>query len=285
MALVVFGLFTLGVLLTFVSKNRANQDRVYCQNNLRIISQGVLEADLYLPPAAAAGVWAPALNLSIPAGTVPNPALPPEQRLSWIAPILPGFDQKRQDTLALEKALDLTLAWDAGPNHAVGQTTVLTLLCFANPATVGPDQPGVTQYVGAGGVGPDAASLKLTTDPLVPSKPPVAPPRAGCFRYDAKTPFVAIVDGTSNTILLGELSTDLGPWLQGGPSTVHTLDTVTGARPQIGAGGQFGGNHFQGANFAFADGSVRFLTERTNPKVLESLFTINGGTIDPVPGE
>ena len=64
---------------------------------------------------------------------------------------------------------------------------------------------------------------------------------------------------------------------------MRTLET--GARPAIGSGGQFGGNHPRGGNFAFADGSVRFLTDRTSPGVLEGLFTIAGGTSDPLPGE
>jgi len=48
----------------------------------------------------------------------------------------------------------------------------------------------------------------------------------------------------------------------------------------VGAGGQFGGNHPEGATFAAADGSGRFLTPRVNPDVFKALLTISGG-----PGE
>ena len=51
-----------------------------------------------------------------------------------------------------------------------------------------------------------------------------------------------------------------------------------------GSDGQFGGNHPFGANWAFADGSVRFFTDRTDPKVLLGLATIAGKDSDPIPG-
>lgn len=86
-------------------------------------------------------------------------------------------------------------------------------------------------------------------------------------------------------MLFAEVSSDLGPWLRGGPATIRPFDPTAGAKPPIGAGGQFGGNHPGGGLFAFADTSVRFLTDRTSPDVLRGLFTIAGGKADPVPGE
>lgn len=258
------GLFAAGLLVVWIVRGRAAQDRLYCANNLRELSQfAALHAK---PPKDAAPKMVP---IEIPAGTVSSPGLPPDRRLSWIAKQLPNFDQRRQDTESLARALDPSLAWDVEPNLAVSRTRLIVLICPGNPVS-----EAVTQYVGAGGVGPDAASL------------PADSPRAGCFRYDAPTPFAAITDGLSSTILMPEVSTNLGPsWLSGGPATVRTLDVSDGAKTLIGPGGQLGGNHLGGANFAFADGSVRFLTDQTDRVVLEALFTIAGGTGSPLPGE
>jgi prepilin-type processing-associated H-X9-DG protein len=278
--LVLVGLFAAGLIVAWINRGRAAQDRAYCQNNLRILAQAAEQSGLDLTPGAVAGVMASATRAQVPPGTVVNPALPPDRRLSWVVPLLPVFDRKIQDTASIYEQFDRSAAWDAERNAAAGRTRLTVLTCLANPPPKS-DDPAVTQYVGAGGVGPDAAALPLSHDRW----PPVAPPRAGCFRYDEPTPFASITDGLSYTILFSEVSTDLGPWLRGGPSTVRTLDVGNGARPAIGAGGQLGGNHPGGANLAFADGHVAFLTDRTSPDVVAGLFTIAGGTTDPLPGE
>ena len=193
---------------------------------------------------------------AVPAGTVVRPELPPERRLSWVAPLLPTFNPKRQDTLAVYGQLDLTKAWDAGPNRAAAETPLRLLVSYAAPPPTLP-------------LGPDS----------------VADPRAGCFRYGGPTPFAAIADGLSNTVLIGEVSTDLGPWLQGGPATVRTFDPSAGAPVPVGVGGQFGGNHLAGGIFGMADHGVRVLTRRTDARFLANLCTINGGDAAPLPGE
>jgi prepilin-type processing-associated H-X9-DG protein len=276
--LVLLGLFAAGVVIVWINRGRADQDRAYCQNNLRILAQAIEQQGLNLPPGALAGVAVPALNVRVPPGTVFNPSLPPERRLSWVVPALPYFDQKRQDTTSLFTRIDLAAEWDAEQNAGAARTRLSVLTCLANPPPTA-EGGAPTQYVGAGGVGPEAANLPLSVEQW----PPIAPPRAGSFRYDAPTPYASITDGLSHSVLFAEIATDLGPWIRGGPATVRTLET--GSRPPIGAGGQFGGNHPGGGNFAFADGSVRFLTDRTSPAVLEGLFTIAGGKNDPLPGE
>ena len=276
-------LFAAGLLVTFIAKLRIKSDQETCQNNLRQLSPFAIAAAEARPDQKP--VFASEkdqarrpkftqkeldrfrnLNIApvIPAGTVPNPALPPDRRLSWAVTLIPLFDQRRQDTVALAASVDKSQAWDAGPNQTAARTVVRGLLCPANPL-----EAAVTQYVGAGGVGADAATL-----------PPEAP-TAGCFRYDAATPFDAVGDGLSQTVLFAEVSVDAGPWLRGGPATVRTLDQ---SKEAIGPGGQFGGNHPGGAYFGMADGGSRFLTPRTDPAVLAALFTINGGPA-AVPGD
>ncbi|MDB5313429.1 MAG: hypothetical protein JWO38_7631 [Gemmataceae bacterium] len=270
------GVFTVvGFILTYVPKVRRNADVLGCQENLRAIT-------LFAPhdPKAKPGGDPGKLPPEIPAGTIVLPGVPPEDRLSWYVKILPGLDQRRQKTGPILAAIDQTLPWPAEKNQKAGRTKLVTLLCPGNPPEVNPDQPAPTQYVGIAGLGPDAATI-----PLVPSAP--IPPRAGCFRYDSPTPFSVIVehDGLSQTLMIGERSGDLGPWLRGGPSTVRGLDDSPTAKPLVGPGGQFGGCHPNGANWAFADGSARFFTDRVDPKVLFSMATIAGKETDPIPGE
>ena len=75
-----------------------------------------------------------------------------------------------------------------------------------------------------------------------------------------------------------ETAFEVGPWLRGGPTTVRGL-----ADGQIGLGGAFGGNHPAGGTVGFADGSVRFLTDRIEPTVFRALLTINGGPGELIP--
>jgi hypothetical protein len=263
-----FGVLAAGLAVTWLVKTRADQDRVYCAKNLMDLGKfAALYADAEKQKKPAP------LLAAVPAGTVVNPALPPDRRLSWVPAGLLLFDQRRQNTEALAAHINPALPWDEGANAEAGRTKLVGLLCPAAPPDVPAGQPAVTQYVGLAGLGTDAATLGLG--------PPV-PPRAGCFRYDSPTPLELISrhDGLSQSLLFAETNADIGPWIRGGPATVRGLDDAAGAPPVVGAGGQFGGTHLHGANFAAADGGVRFLTIRVSPGVLRAMVTIAGG-----PGE
>ena len=71
--LVLLGLFAAGLVVVWINRGRADQDRAYCQNNLRILAQAAEQQGLTLPPGALAGVAIPALNARVPPGTVVNP--------------------------------------------------------------------------------------------------------------------------------------------------------------------------------------------------------------------
>lgn len=271
---VIAALLYLGIFLVWVVQHRTNQDRVYCANNLRLLAA-------FASPPKQPGEKSEA-PLSVPPGTVPNPFLPPDRRLSWVVYTLPTMDSKQNMTEEIMGGLDQMRAWNEGANTAISQKSLPGLLCYANPAMTEPGAPGKTQYVGNGGLGSDAPTLMPVPFPLAAGAPLVIPDRAGPFRYAGATPFTQIKDGLSETILFAEISTEVGPWLQGGPSTIRTLDPKVTSKP-IGPGQPYGGNHPQGANFAFADSSVRFLTERTDVEVLRRLLTIAGdSSIGPV---
>jgi prepilin-type processing-associated H-X9-DG protein len=218
-----------------------------CPNNLRNIVLGLLGHANY--------------RGTFPTGTWPNPGLPPEKRLSWYAVILPYLDQKD-----LSDFLDKSQPWDAKSNELVAGTRMRTLAC---PDAPRPPLPAFlpTQYVGIAGVGTDAPFL------------PKGHPRAGVFGYERQTTLADIKDGAAYTMIVAESGRVRGSWLAGGPATVRGLDTAE--LPYIGPGRQLGGIHPSGMYVAFADGSVRFVSDSINPSVLEALSTIAGGETLP----
>ena len=269
--IVALGVVAFGLLIDWIVRNRMNQDRVYCTNNLRQLAQFT---DTRAKPD---GVKPSIDTMAVPPGTIANPSLPADQRLSWVVELLPTFDQHQQNTTELMVTIRRGEAWD-GPGNIGPSRTVLPMLnCYGNPMKAPSGDPAFTQYVGSGGVDKNAPSWGGVPFPFAPGGPVVYPNTAGCFHYDAPTPFRAITDGLSNTILFAEISTDVGPWIRGGPSTIRTYDPRGTAVKPIGVGGQFGGNHAYGTNFGFADYSVHAFTEKTDPEVLKRLFTIADG--------
>lgn len=251
------------VAVPFIAKARLKANVEASRNNLRELS---LFASLHADPKGDP-TRAP---VEVPAGTVFLPNTQPDERLSWAVYVLPAMDQRKVNSAQLLGALDRTKGWLAEPNQAVARERLPVLLCPENTPEVPAGAPGITCYVGIGGLGADAAAL------------PLGSPRAGAMRYDAATPFERITDGISQTLLFAETRNEVGPWLRGGPSTVRGLDDASGALPLIGTGGQFGGYFPATANFAMCDGSVRTFTSAVEPKVLFGLSTIAGKVTDPV---
>ncbi|HXD89010.1 MAG TPA: DUF1559 domain-containing protein [Urbifossiella sp.] len=262
----------LGFVITWVPKQRSRAEQEACKNNLKVLS---LFAAHHSQPKRGREVELPR---EIPSGTIVLAGVPADERLSWVVATLPGFNQAQQDTMAVAAAIDVKLPWSAAINQKAARIKLLGVICPGRPAFVEADVPAPTQYVGIAGLGVDAATLQFLP-------PGSADPNAGCFHYDSPTPFSAITDGLSQTLLFGERSDDLGPWLRGGPATLRGLDNRPGARPLIGDGGQFGGNHPFSANWAFADGSVRAITPQIEPRILYEMATIAGKGDAALPDE
>jgi prepilin-type processing-associated H-X9-DG protein len=82
-----------------------------------------------------------------------------------------------------------------------------------------------------------------------------------------------IKDGTSNTILLVEVTGSGINWLE--PRDVDVEKSALAINNPAGTG--IRSNHPGGVNILFCDGAAQFLSETIDPQVLKGLSTINGG--------
>ncbi len=221
--------FTALVLLNVQEKSY----RVGCTNNLRTIGEAVNAfSDLH--------------EGHFPAATVVNPALMPEQCVSWQTAILPVLPHGTRGGDKWEKLLaDIAIhdAWDAPANAGPRQTNVPTFLCPAFARGFSDGRPGLTTYAGISGIGLDAATL------------PKEDPRAGIFGYERTLTRPDITAGISFTLMAVETAHDNGPWLAGGNPTTRGLDPD--CEQYFGFSRPFGGLHNEGTNILWADGSVR----------------------------
>lgn len=250
-----------------ITRLRSDAARTVCQDNLRSVggfglAHAVLPGETVPDPESTVAAFPP--------GTVVNPELPVEQRLSWIVTVLPALELQKRVRAELSGQIDLDRAWDKGANNGIAKTRMDVLLCpeAERPRTL--NDIDVTQYVGLAGLGTDAAEATFGEWADVPAT-------AGVFRYSRATPrdWIFKGDGLDYTVTLGETNRDLGPWLRGGPSTVRGLDVGEGA--YVGDGAPFGGCHPKGGYFSFASGRVAFVTEKVDREVFRRLLTIAGG--------
>ncbi len=153
-----------------------------------------------------------------------------------------------------------------------------------------------------------------------PSTDPAAATRDGIFFLKSHVRIRDITDGTSTTFLFGERyhsdrefdriteGTDAHPIARYGwwgsvlvlsvPGTygIHTLSTPVPINYRVPASAPwgdpvarsdrvcaFGSGHPGGANFAFADGSVHFMSDRTDLPILQALSTIARGEVVSLP--
>ncbi|MGL4421988.1 MAG: DUF1559 domain-containing protein, partial [Gemmataceae bacterium] len=278
----------IGLILPAVQKVRATAARSSCQNNMRQVG---LALHMYHDRAKG-----------FPAGltTRPKDRLPVAKdraNLGWAARILPEIDQQNLDRITAD-------AFEAVPYDPfrlphVGMLTPIRLYgCPADDRmmSVWPTHNNLRVAVGSylGNSGLDYTDTK------------------GVLFHDSKISILQIRDGSSNTILLGERppSPDFwfGWWYASfGLGGFGNGDVVLGVRerraptsnrldsctfdPQSFRPGDieqqcdalhYWSLHPNGANFAFADGSVRFLTYDAD-SILPTMATRAGGESVTVP--
>ena len=276
----------IALLLSAVQKVRAAAARAQCQNTakqLGLALHNYHNTRHMLPPGHRSVKHADRMPYS-----------------GWCVSVLPYLEQPALATQA--EAAYRTNSYPFGPPfgtapHPHLSTVVPAFLCPADSRVFAAQTSLVTKNVVAftsflGVAGTDAAVA-----------------RDGVLYQDSATRFADITDGTSNTLLLGERppSADFqfGWWYAGaGQQSTGSADLVLGVRepnlqlitsgsacgpgrypftPANGFGDQCGMFHFWsphpgGANFVFADGSVRFLSYSADA-IMPALASRAGGEV------
>jgi prepilin-type N-terminal cleavage/methylation domain-containing protein/prepilin-type processing-associated H-X9-DG protein len=272
-----------GLLLSAVQQVRAAAARVKCVNNLKQLALALhqFHGDYHrLPPGQRSFVN------------------PDKMRYSgWALSILPYLEQG--SLYARSKAEYAAKPSPFAPPHAGLSTPVVMFACPSDPRAPGPQTSKRTKEVAAltcylGVSGKDFAT------------------RDGVLFQDSRVRLGDISDGTSNTLMLGErpASADMqfGWWYAGvGQLGTGSGDLVLGVREQnlqpitsnspcgpgaypFSPGGfddpcamfHFWSPHAGGSHFAFADGSVRFLTYAADA-VMPALASRAGGEAVALP--
>jgi prepilin-type processing-associated H-X9-DG protein len=279
----------LGLLIGGVQVARQAAARNECSNHLRQVGMSLHSYhDRFnqLPP----GIVSPRLPPSAP--QVFGKSADPYPLMTWQMRILPFIEQG-----VLWKAITDAYAKDpyliANPPHWAKEVPIPLLLCPADgdrpPGNIGSGSvPALTSYLGVSGI--NAKRID------------------GVFYLDSRTRFRDITDGLGNTVAVGERppSQDriYGRW-HGGWGPWGDVNTYLGVRElAIGVYGprcpegpypfqhgrlddlcsvfHYWSFHSGGANFLFADGSVRFLAYTSAP-VLPALATRAGGEVVTLP--
>jgi prepilin-type N-terminal cleavage/methylation domain-containing protein/prepilin-type processing-associated H-X9-DG protein len=271
----------IGLILPAVQRVRGAAARTRCSDNLRQVGlalHGYHHVRQVLPPGVSSDTKAE-----------------PYPYLSWNARILPYVEQE-----ALWRDIQAAYGTDRDflhvPPHTRRSQVVLAFVCpadgraFSGAAGI-PGDPAFTSYLGLEG-----------TDQFS---------QDGLLYKDSRVRFEDVADGLSNTLMVGDRPPSatevLGWWYAGwGQNQDGSAEMVLGVREfNIGiyvAGCQTGPYHFSagrisnpcdafhfwslhlggGANFLFADGSVRFLSYSAEP-IMPALATRRGGEVVTVP--
>ncbi len=238
-----------GLLLPAVQAAREAARRVSCMNNMTQLGLGMQHHDFSLEHLPS-GV----IN---PDGPIRNEAI--GQHVSWTVQILPFIEQQNAF-----KLFDIDAGAYAEVNAEVRRQAVPTFLC--------PSYPGAS-IVNDGSV---RAGVSTYSGCYNDQEAPIDFDNNGTLFLDSRIRYSDILDGSSQTILLGESIPDkntLG-WVSGTRATLRNTSGFEETRnwTREGSGdtgtlevGKFGSFHTGGAVFTFADGSVRFISQNIDP--------------------
>jgi prepilin-type N-terminal cleavage/methylation domain-containing protein/prepilin-type processing-associated H-X9-DG protein len=327
----------IGLLLPAVQKVRDAASRIRCTNNLKQIGLA-----LHNYHDVNNGFPAGVHNYRVNATTWNATPRAVDDRLwkSWMAVILPYIEQKAlaDDTQAKDNGAapapvtnpypfpeaNNWYPWDSSQRFVALSTPLKVFQCASDTRQYQAAQSeGLTiafsGYMGVNGVDTRAFSATTYYNPanigvLTPSNRPTLTGSRETNITNRGVPMLAITDGTSNTLLVGERppgqTLDFGWWFAGaGQAADGSCDVILGVRevnlqisgiPAVDAcppgpynykdGNinnpcdqfHFWSMHSGGSNFLMADGSVRFLAYSAD-SVLPAMSTRAGGEVFSLP--
>ncbi len=177
------------------------------------------------------------------------PVVREEPPVSWRVSILPYLNQA-----SLYAQYEHGLAWDKPPNKAMASQKMSGYVCLSNSRPQDEQGRWYTAY-------------SMPTGPHTVGANPT------------ETTIKDITDGTSNTLLVVEACGAQIIWTE--PREVDVSVQPTGINLKGNAPGHSTGwlssYHAGGTQALMADGSVRFVSEKTDPALLQKLATVDGG--------
>jgi prepilin-type N-terminal cleavage/methylation domain-containing protein/prepilin-type processing-associated H-X9-DG protein len=301
----------IGLLLPAVQKVREAAARAKCQNNLKqlgLACHNYEGANQVFPPAGRGYGWCNVSGQYQGDSQICN--------LNGLVYLLPYIEQgPLYNQLNINSAMsDQNTGYCCGD---VGNTSG-ALVGDANTngngprmnakisVLVCPSDPGhpINDASGAYGSTPSYAGYKTnydfitSTDDFYCNAWKVAAAKT-MFGENSTTTHGMITDGTSNTLMIGETTYDVyngrtaswgyRAWVMTGIDPRYGINDwsfygyVVPKPGQLGSWGRAGSLHPNGAQFCFADGSVRFISQSTSVTVLTQLGYMNDGSTPNLP--
>jgi prepilin-type N-terminal cleavage/methylation domain-containing protein len=294
----------IGLLLPAVQSAREAARRAQCSNHLKQIGLALhnyVQAMGTFPPGCIVSTGtAPGYDPWTEAGQHTSGA----HGTSWMLQILPYMEQEN----VFNQWLFTT---GVSGNAALAQVNIPIYYCPSRRSGIRPEdrshlrdsawEGGGNDYGGCAGAGntfTNTATKKFTQSTSNASEHWRHSCRIGIFSPNSKTKFRAIRDGTTNTIMTGELQR-LGSsrdycnsqdgWAVGGSATLFTTndDENPGIYQTGGLNNRFfespGSEHAGGAQFGVADGSVHFISENINKLLFRYLGAMADGEAAQIP--
>ena len=167
----------------------------------------------------------------------------------WMTFLLPFICEQE-----LHRQIDLGKSYDDPANRAAMTRDVTAYFAAGGDRAKIVQGYAVSHFAGVGGEIDDAQGLA----------------HVGIFQRDEAVKRDEVTDGLSNTLIVGELPGSFPPW--GDPENWRMI----GRGINKDANG-FGNATRTGATFLLADGTVKFFSNKTDPKLLRKLSTRDGG--------
>lgn len=254
---------SLGIIIKWISDVRQRVKLEHCKNNLKQLGLGIQSYHgtyRKFPLATVTHTLGPGEQERVV-------DLPVEQCASWLFELHP-FVEARMDS---RFKIDINKPWDAEENRYVADNEYAVALCPSQFDPTAKNDWIMNSYIGILGVGRDAGWQERDDN------------GRGAFGFQHPITLADFSDGLANTMVLAETNFRNGRWIAGGFATARGLD------PQeppylLGDRAQFGSFHRNQTLVGMADGSVRSLTGRVSPRIIEALATVTGGEqIEPLP--
>lgn len=297
----------ISLLLPAVQQAREAARRSTCKNNMKQLALALHNYHethgLFPPGAIATTATSSAYNVWGDAGKTPGTGL---HGTSWMVQILPYVDQAPlynkwnfNTNVMGNRSLaenDIPLFYCPTRRSKVrkvddrimlGENPVAGSTLPSNRFVKGGSDYGTCIGGGNGWADGDYFHLTHRTDSLIGTFGGGSGAFLGMFSVNSDTAIRDVDDGTSNTIMAGELQklhSSSAPkssqdcWAAGGVATMFDTGISGGTAGGFNNGfyQSAGSDHEGGAHFGFADGSVHFLSENMSSRVYLELGTADG---------